>query len=195
MSAVSTGEAGQEGTGVEALVGFQVKALQQVLRTAMDSALRESGITTSQFAVLAALRDLPGSSGASLAGRTFMSPQSLNEALGGLERRGLVSRSAHPTHGRIIEARLTESGLAALTVSDEIVRRIEQRMLGSLSLSERRDLARMLARCRGALEPHASAGRTDPSPRAGPARRQASSEHTAASESQTRALPARSTGP
>ncbi len=173
MSGVSTREAEPEGQGVAAFVGFQVKALQQVLRTAMDSALRESGLTTSQFAILAALRDLPGASGTLLAARTFMSPQSLNEALGGLERRGLVWRSAHPTHGRIIEARLTESGLAALAASDAIARQVERRMLEPLTASERRDLASMLSRCRSALAQDAHKGTVRPASQAASARSRA----------------------
>ena len=139
-------------------VGFQVKALQQILRTVMDAALRGTPLSTSQYAVLAALRDLPGASGAAIAARTFMSPQSLSEALAGLERRKLVIRAAHPTHGRILVTCLTPVGEAALREADEIVARIEERMLEGLSPSERLALANMLEICRIALSSVQTAG-------------------------------------
>jgi DNA-binding MarR family transcriptional regulator len=101
--------------------------------------------------VLAALRDLPAASGAELAARTFMSPQSLNELLVRLERRGLVARRPHPTHGRILEASLTPDGAARLEEADQIVRAIEGQMVHALSPVERQALARMLEACRVAL--------------------------------------------
>ncbi|HEX7490846.1 MAG TPA: MarR family transcriptional regulator, partial [Candidatus Limnocylindrales bacterium] len=132
-------------------VGFQVKALQQILRTVMDAALRGTPVSTSQYAVLATLRDAPGASGAAIAARTFMSPQSLNEAVAGLERRGLVTRAPHPTHGRIVVSGLTPVGDVALREADEIVARIEEQMLQGLSQLEREAFAGMLETCRVAL--------------------------------------------
>ncbi len=138
-------------TGVDVHVGFRVKALQQVFRVAMDSALQEAAISTSQYAVLTAIRDLPGASGAALAARTFMTPQSLNESLAGLEQRGLVARTPHPTHGRIIEARLTPEGAAALRKGEAIVFGIEEQMLAPLLPVQREALSDMLDGCRKAL--------------------------------------------
>lgn len=101
--------------------------------------------------VTTSLGMLPGASGAALAARTFMTPQSLNELLAGLDQRGLVVRTPHPTHGRIIEARLTSQGEAALRKAETIVFGIEERMLAPLSTVQRDALSDMLERCRQAL--------------------------------------------
>lgn len=136
---------------VEGRIGFRVKALQQALRSSLDAALRPTGISTSAYATLAAIRDAPQAWGAALAARTFMTPQSLNEQLVALERRGLIRRRPHPTHGRIIEARLTPAGDGALRRADAIVLGVEEQMLRPLSPRRRLVLAELLEACQVAL--------------------------------------------
>ena len=93
-------------------VGYQLKRAQQALRTAMDEGLRAQGITTPQYAALTALDADEPLSGAELARRCFVTAQTMNAILVGLERARLVERTAHAKHGRVIEARLTKRGRA-----------------------------------------------------------------------------------
>lgn len=55
-------------SGVEGRVGYQMKRAQQVLRIALDEALREVGMTTAQYAALSALETTPVCRGPSLPG-------------------------------------------------------------------------------------------------------------------------------
>ncbi len=92
------------------LVGYQLKRAQQALRTAMDEGLRAQGLTTPQYAALTHLEADGPLSGAELARRCFVTAQTINAILVGLERARLVERAPHANHGRVIEARLTKRG-------------------------------------------------------------------------------------
>ena len=96
-----------------ATVGYQLKRAQQALRAAMDEALRPQGLTTPQYAVLTALEAEAGLSGAELARRCFVTPQTMNEIVAGLEARGWVTRRRHAEHGRVLQTFLTDQGAAA----------------------------------------------------------------------------------
>src|SRR6267143_4330952 len=94
------------------LVGYHLKRAQQALRMAMDEGLRAQGLTTPQYAALTHLEADEPLSGAELARRCFVTAQTMNAILVGLERARLVERAPHANHGRVIEARLTKRGRA-----------------------------------------------------------------------------------
>ena len=77
-------------------LGVLIKQTQAVLHQRMDEALRPLGLSVPQYVCLQALRDLPGITGSELARRAFVSRQSMNVLLQGLQARGLVKRSAEP---------------------------------------------------------------------------------------------------
>src|SRR5215471_2871168 len=91
-------------------VGYQLKNAQQALRAAMDTVLRGRGVTTPQYAVLAFLEQSPGLSGAQLARRAFVTPQTMNRIVANLETAGLIERGPHPELGRVLETRLSQRG-------------------------------------------------------------------------------------
>jgi DNA-binding MarR family transcriptional regulator len=124
----------------------------------MDGALRPHGLTTPQYAVLEALREAAGLSGAELARRAFVSPQTMNDIVVGLERLGLVDRKPHPTHGRVLQANLTPAGLRLVTEAHGQVLAIEAEMIGDLSTEERSILFALLGRCADRLEDTARSG-------------------------------------
>jgi DNA-binding MarR family transcriptional regulator len=136
---------------VEDRLGYELKRAQQALRTAMDKGLERHGLTTAQYAALAMLEDASGISSAELARRCFVTPQTMNVIVAGLERRGLLERRAHPVHGRILETTLTGDGAALLELAHEQVRAIEAQMSAQLSTTERRQLFDLLGRCTRAL--------------------------------------------
>ena len=133
--------------------GYLIKLAQAALNAHMARALHEQGVTITQFAVLTALSEEPGLSNAELARRAFITPQSMNENLRELEQCGWVTRSRHPTHGRILQIELTEEGRATLQACDTTVTVIEQRMLAELDPGQRRQLASALRSCIAALNP------------------------------------------
>ena len=118
----------------------------------MDKALREVGMTTAQYAALSWLEAASGLSGAELARRSFVTPQTMNAILANLEAAGLVVRRPHPEHGRVLQAYLTEMGEKSVSRAHGLVEVVERRMLDSLSQGDRRRLSEALRGCADALE-------------------------------------------
>jgi DNA-binding MarR family transcriptional regulator len=136
---------------IDAGVGYALKRAQQALRTAMDRSLAAHGLTTSQYAALAALEREPGLSNAELARRSFVTPQTMIQIVTLLEREGMLERSAGP--GRVLEARLTRTGAKRVAAAHVAVETIEARMVAGLSPAERDRLGGWLTACADALEP------------------------------------------
>ncbi len=145
---------------VEERVGWVLKRAQQALRAAMDEALRRRGLTTAQYAALSTLEEAPGLSGAEVARRCFVTPQTLNEIVTHLEASGLVERR-RGDDARVLRAYLTAAGLDLVGACHQVVAAIEERMVSGLSPRERRHLLDDLHRCVDALE-SASAASADP---------------------------------
>jgi DNA-binding MarR family transcriptional regulator len=75
----------------------------------------------------------------------------MHQILHGLERQGLIVRTAHPQHGRILETRPTAEGRQRLAQADAAVRGVEERMLAPLDARGTRALEEALAACAEAL--------------------------------------------
>ena len=129
-----------------------MKRAQHALRLEMDGALKEVGLTTPQYAALSVVEGEEGLSGALLARRCFVTPQTMNGILVNLEKAGLLERRAHPEHGRVLQAYLTGDGERMLSRAHALVEAIEGRMLGDLTEDERARLLAVLRGCADALE-------------------------------------------
>lgn len=142
---------GAKTVAVEARVGYQLKRAQQALRKAMDQSLRDLGITTAQYAALAALEAAGKSkaplSGAELARRCFVTPQTMNEILVGLEREGFIARKPAAKGGRVIATRQTAKGHTILTRAHREVMAVEGVMLAGFTSPQQVRLASILSRC------------------------------------------------
>src|SRR3954465_12128686 len=91
-------------------MGFALKRLQQTLRSRMDAALAEYGLSSPQYAVLAMLAEHPGISNAELARRSFVAPPTMLRILDGLSQSGLITRAALSPEQRARRTILTNSG-------------------------------------------------------------------------------------
>jgi DNA-binding MarR family transcriptional regulator len=109
-------------------LGYRLKRAAAALRGAMDRALREYGLTVPQYACLELLDQQPGLSNAELARGTFVTRQSMNVVLRGLQEGGLIRRPATTDHGRALPAHLTEEGHRRLTSARDAIYAIDQRM-------------------------------------------------------------------
>lgn len=143
---------------LESSVGYALKRAQHALRLRVDEVLRDAGLTTPQYAVLSVLEEAPGLSGAALARRSFVTPQTMNVILTRLEGAGLICRSPHPEHGRVLRAYLTDEGRRLISGAHEMVEAIEERMLAGMSQKDRAWLAETLNGCADALEFEKDAG-------------------------------------
>ncbi|GAA3469349.1 MarR family winged helix-turn-helix transcriptional regulator [Nonomuraea roseola] len=123
-------------------LGYRLKRAAAALRGAMDRALREHGLTVPQYACLELLDQRPGLSNAELARGTFVTRQSMNVVLRGLQDAGLITRPATTDRGRALPARLTEEGHRRLAAARSVVYAIDQRVTDAVP--ERR-LAELLA--------------------------------------------------
>src|SRR3954449_7083182 len=115
---MSTPLIGERYRGVEGRTGYLLRQAWQAFRSAMESALQAHGLTGAQYAVVSVLARDPGASGAELARACNTTPQAMNGVLGTLERGGLIERRGHPTHGRILQATLTEEGRRRLAAAN-----------------------------------------------------------------------------
>ena len=133
-------------------IGYHLKRMHQVYCASVDAALRELGLTTAQYAALGVLETAPGISNAALARACFVTPQTMNEIVQSLQDRGLVQRTAHPVHGRILQLDLTPLGRTRLRQAHQLIETVEERMVAGLAYEERRQFVEWLEQCSVALE-------------------------------------------
>ncbi len=134
-------------------VGYTLKRAATALRTAMDAALRPLELTVPQYSCLEVLAQRPGLSNAELARAVFVTRQSMNLVLRGLQERGLIARPATAPHGRALPSRLTPEGHEQLRAASAAVRAVERRMLSPFSAEQRDRLLDDLVACVDALNP------------------------------------------
>ena len=133
-------------------LGYRLKRTATALRGAMDKALREYGLTVPQYACLELLDQQPGLSNAELARGTFVTRQSMNVVLRGLQGTGLIIRPATTEHGRSLPAHLTDEGRRRLASARSAVYAIDQRMTDAVPADRLPQLLADLDRMATALD-------------------------------------------
>jgi DNA-binding MarR family transcriptional regulator len=136
----------------ERAVGYLVKRVQQSLRRRCDAALKPTGLSMSQYAVLRALADHPDASAAELARLCFVTRQSLQDVLAGLRSAELVETADTPARGRAVSLRLTPTGAKRLAAGHAAVDGVESVMVDGIPTPARRQLERLLMNCAENLE-------------------------------------------
>lgn len=133
------------------LLGYRLKLAQHALHRRMDDALRPLGLSPAQYAVLAELNARPDQANADLAERAFITPQSMQGVLKGLEQAGLVERRQDSQHGRRQLARLTESGHRTADAANIVVMQVEIRLQAAVAPSELPAALQMMERMHKAM--------------------------------------------
>jgi DNA-binding MarR family transcriptional regulator len=128
-------------------VGYVLKQAAVALRNAKDGALRPTHLTVPQYACLELLGQRPGLSNAELARGAFVTRQSMNVVLRGLEERGLVTRPETPPRGRELPTVLTDAGREHLHAASAAVRDVETKMCAGLTPAQQRALLKSLRAC------------------------------------------------
>lgn len=136
---------------VENAVGYVLKQAAVALRGALDTALRPLHLTVSQYACLELLGQRPGLSNAELARGVFVTRQSMNLVLRGLEERGLVTRPSTAPHGRELPTELTAAGRDHLDRASAAVNAVQTTMCAGLTAAQQHALLETLAACIGNL--------------------------------------------
>jgi DNA-binding MarR family transcriptional regulator len=122
-------------------------------RSQMDEKLRPQGVTTAQLQVLKAIRDEPGVSGAQLARSCYVTPQSAQSLLAGLERDGWIIRTRDRGNDRILAARLTPEGEKLLLTAERAAKVIEGKLWKGVPESSIKALNEILEQCLANLGP------------------------------------------
>jgi DNA-binding MarR family transcriptional regulator len=126
-------------------LGFLVWHLSQANNLRAERALTRIGLTLAQGAALRVLAVSPGLSSAELGRRVGVTAQSIKQAADGLAARGLVERRPRPTHGRVIELRITAAGLALAEQAQDLVGAIEDELLLRLNPDQQASLLAQLS--------------------------------------------------
>jgi DNA-binding MarR family transcriptional regulator len=116
---------------------YLVGRVNQGIRREMRARLERWQLSVPEFTALSILRRRPALSNAQLARRTMVTPQTMIEILGGLERRGLVRRRVDPGHGRILRAELTEKSVRVLAEAEPAIEALQDEILDGLSDEQR----------------------------------------------------------
>jgi DNA-binding MarR family transcriptional regulator len=143
--------AGETVGPVDQAVGYVLKQAATALRSAMDVALRPLQLTVPQYSCLELLGQRPGLTASELARGTFVTRQSMNLVLQGLQQRGLLTRPAVAEFGKTLPTELTAAGRKQLRAASIAVRLVEKQMLAPLSPTAQRRLREDLAVCAAAL--------------------------------------------
>jgi DNA-binding MarR family transcriptional regulator len=131
----------------ERSIGYLVKRVQQGLRRRCDAALKPTGLSMAQYAVLRALAEHRDASAAELARFCFVTRQSLQDLLAGLRAADLVETADAPPRGRARSLSLTRRGSRRLKAADDAVSGVQAVMLQGISPSTQRSVAAALIRC------------------------------------------------
>ncbi|ALX65938.1 MarR family winged helix-turn-helix transcriptional regulator [Microbacterium sp. XT11] len=132
------------GIDLDTSLGYLLKEASSALRSAMEAVLRPLGLSMAQYSCLELLAQRPGLSGSALARGAFVTRQSMNVLLQGLERDGSIERIAEDRVGRAVPVQLTPLGRRRLAAATVAVRDVEARMLAELSPAEQTEAFRLL---------------------------------------------------
>lgn len=133
---------------------YTLRMVSQALSQQLERTLRPLGLTHAQLGALVqlGLDQSRGFSGSELANRTGVTPQSMSTAIGSLLERDLVVRTPHPTHGRVLEVRITSEGVRLLGRAQAAAKTVEDRAVAQLSDEEHAQLSSLIHRVMETLD-------------------------------------------
>jgi DNA-binding MarR family transcriptional regulator len=134
-----------------AYTSWLLKRAERAVGAALYDALRDLGITPSQYGVLQALVRLEKASSAELARAVFVTPQAMTGLISGLERSGLIRRKPVKS-SRVIEATLTRVGRRVFAEATARVAKIDMQLTSLLTDADVTRLQRSLRNCVDAFE-------------------------------------------
>jgi DNA-binding MarR family transcriptional regulator len=142
---------GEGKRGPEGYLAYLVRQASVALRGALDRALGDFNATAPQFSVLTMIAAYPGISGAELARLTLLTPQTINVIVRNLERDGMIEKTTHATHGRILRLNATAKGHALLKRCRAHVAEVDAELRALLNRDEERIVRRWLSAVAGKL--------------------------------------------
>lgn len=123
---------------------YLIRQVESLIRARLDSALRDRNLTGGQYTVLSLLDRPDPLSSAQVARRSFVTPQTANETIASLERKGLISRREDAKTRRILRLSLTDAGREALAACASEIDAIEETLFRGLAVSRQKALREAL---------------------------------------------------
>jgi MarR family transcriptional regulator, temperature-dependent positive regulator of motility len=134
------------------------RRFNQICVGAMAEIMDPEGILPREYAVLAAIDDLPGHDQRALATRLGIDAATAGQMIDRLESMGLVDRRVHPADRRSRVLKLTRSGTSLRQRLITPAKAAHERILAPLSAAERKLLVDFLVRIVEANESYARPG-------------------------------------
>ena len=133
-----------------------LKRTELAVRGCAEAVLKDFGLTPAQFVVLFLLKQSAGVSSADIARAVGISPQSVVDLIGPLERRGLIRRREVPEHRRILRITVTAAGEQLFSRAFPAAAGLERELLTTLTASELAGLIKGLTKLLANAETHDS---------------------------------------
>lgn len=112
---------------------FYLNQANHAVRSRLEAALGSLDMTGIQYTVLSVISRHQGLSSAELSRRFYVTPQTMNELIGGLERRGFIVRNADPANRRILRMSVTAEGAALLSRCDALADSVEANVFAGMA--------------------------------------------------------------
>lgn len=106
------------------------------MRQRTEDALKPYNLTPMQFTIMSTMFRWQGLSSAELSRRFNVTPQTMGEMIGNLERRGLVERAQDPSNRRALRLNLTDEGVRLFRVCEQAMHDVEAAMFEDMSTRE-----------------------------------------------------------
>ncbi|HEX4096751.1 MAG TPA: MarR family transcriptional regulator, partial [Caulobacteraceae bacterium] len=103
------------------------------MRQQSEDALKPHNLTPMQFTILSSLKRWDGMSSAELSRRFGVTPQTMGEMIGNLERRALVARVQDPANRRALRLSLTPAGEKLFNACEAAMQAVEAEMFEQMS--------------------------------------------------------------
>ena len=139
---------------VKESTGYALAKVCRSHRGNVGELLSEVGLHVGQEMVLIELWERDGLRGGELAERLGVEPPTVTKMIRHLESCGLVERRQDPQDARSFRAYLTEEGRSLEGPVARCWERVEEKTFAGMSVGERRNFHRLLAKVRANLDPN-----------------------------------------
>jgi DNA-binding MarR family transcriptional regulator len=116
--------------------------IAQCINEVFEAEQKDAGLTPRQVTVLATIAKNEGLSQTGIVERTGIDRSTLADIVRRLHRKGLVQRRRTRDDARAYSVKLTDEGWRVVRVTEPIMKRVDERILGPLSTKDR---SKMLA--------------------------------------------------
>lgn len=123
---------------------YMLNQANQAVRSQLEAALRDLQMTGIQYTILTIVDQHEGISSAELSRRFFVTAQTMNEIINGLEQRGLIARKEDPANKRILRMKLTAPGRKLLKKCEDVADQIEESAFDWIDATEYETLRQSL---------------------------------------------------